>query len=891
MPVYNVQAPNGRIYHVEGPEGASQQDIFNFVLAQDPSAGNAPKPATGIMGAFGSGLEQGIGETARGLGEATGIQSLINYGREKAAAAQSYQPYTEEQFQADKARPGILPALGAYAQKYGEEIAQGTGSMIGRYAAPTLAGTAAVAALPEAAVAGMGAGTLLAVKEGAFAAVNAPTYIGQEIAKQKDRGEEPNYLRAVGYGIAHAAVDQLTGHILNAPMRGVLGKTAAEEAAPFAKEVLAGRMTAEEASQQLSGTMRNVIQGTGQNAVLGTGMMVSHTMLDRAEEGKSLISPDAMEAYGTATMGALGMAPIFGFMHGRGAREAATRTLDSAEQVRTDLLAEHQRQLDLLDTQQKEAYQQTDTYLVDLQDKAASYGQQLVQLKEVMKGTPDPADQVAVAEKQRARQEYQELIKSDEYKDFQKELQAAVPRIREMQKRIGEQQTQADYEKAMQQQGAQADIFGNVAQADNSDLAQLQAIAAQHAELEKQRQQALEDNNQQLADVLQARQVTAKNQMENLAPNPVEYAANVRYLQERMKDAQKTFSEAQDTQTAAQASNQYHQFNEALTNLKKYEPYVAKQDTDTLEKLYKKLQKAKDTGDMDVAKDLIPKIQKLETTPELFGTENKIQDYEDLLASQMSAGREQAEAERQNLPYEPNFLQKQQALAQRGFDIPGLDFKRTRLQQEIEYLQKLADQKGQRTDLEQAIYAKRLDDAKSAMADHNRAIELAQEIEQLQGQPEHEKAITLLQAELDKLQAKPEPQQFETEQAFKDRDAQAKELQKQIVDLQKQAQQEPLPEEKQKELADKQQEFETLQNKIANEERRRNTTEVADNILTDASDEKVSDLVDQMLEKSSQHLTGEGFDTMNQRKGWADSRDEAKAVSYTHLTLPTKRIV
>ena len=82
MPVYNVQAPNGRIYHVEGPEGASQQDIFNFVLAQDPSAGKAPKPATGIMGAFGSGLEQGIGETARGLGEATGIQSLINYGRE-----------------------------------------------------------------------------------------------------------------------------------------------------------------------------------------------------------------------------------------------------------------------------------------------------------------------------------------------------------------------------------------------------------------------------------------------------------------------------------------------------------------------------------------------------------------------------------------------------------------------------------------------------------------------------------------------------------------------------------------------------------------------------------------------------------------------------------------
>jgi len=873
MPVYNVQAPNGRIYHVEGPEGASQQDIFNFVLAQDPSAGKAPKPATGIMGAFGAGLEQGIGETARGLGEATGIQSLINYGREKAAAAQSYQPYTEEQFQADKARPGILPTLGAYAQKYGEEIAQGTGSMIGRYAAPTLAGTAAAAALPEAA----GAGTILAAKEAAFAAINAPAYIGQEIAKQKDRGEEPNYLRAVGYGIAHAAVDQLAGRILHAPMRGILGKTAAEEAAPLAKEVLAGRMTAEEASQQLSGTVRNVIQGTGQNAVLGTGMMVSHTMLDRAEEGKSLTSPDAMEAYGHATMGAIGMAPIFGFMHGRGARDAASKMLSGAEQTRADLLAEQQRQKDALSDDQKAAYKQTDGYLIDLQDQAAQYGQRLVQLKQLMQGKADPADQVAVAEKQRARQEYAELIRSDEYKNFQQELQAAVPRIRELQKRVGEQQTQADYAKSMQQEGAQADVFGNVGQAaDTSDLGQLKALAAQQAEFEKQRQQALKDNNPQLADVLQARLTSAKNQMEDLAPHPVEYAANVRYLQEQMDQAQKTFSEAQDTQTAARASDQYSQFKTALDALKKYAPYVAKPDADTLENLYKKLQKAKDKGDMEAARNLIPKIQKLETEPELFGDQNKIQDYEDLLASQMATGREQAEAGRQNLPYEPDLLQKQQALAQRGFDISGLDFKQTRLQQEIDFLQRLANQKGQRTDLEQAIYDQRLEAAKSAMADHNRAVELQQEIEQLKGQSEHAQDVALLQAELDKLTAKPEPQQFETEQAFKDREARTKELKQSIDDLQKQAEQGQLPEEKQQDLANKQQELEALQNKIAEEERRRNTTEVADNILTDASDEKVSDLVDQMLEKSSQHLTGAGFDTMNQRKGWADSRDNAK---------------
>src|SRR5437016_5842943 len=44
MPTYEIQAPNGRTYQIDGPTGASQSDVQAQVLQQFPDAGGTSAP-------------------------------------------------------------------------------------------------------------------------------------------------------------------------------------------------------------------------------------------------------------------------------------------------------------------------------------------------------------------------------------------------------------------------------------------------------------------------------------------------------------------------------------------------------------------------------------------------------------------------------------------------------------------------------------------------------------------------------------------------------------------------------------------------------------------------------------------------------------------------------
>ena len=50
MPIYSVQGPDGRIYDVEGPAGASEEQIIGAVRRQYLMASGPSKPAQDTTG-------------------------------------------------------------------------------------------------------------------------------------------------------------------------------------------------------------------------------------------------------------------------------------------------------------------------------------------------------------------------------------------------------------------------------------------------------------------------------------------------------------------------------------------------------------------------------------------------------------------------------------------------------------------------------------------------------------------------------------------------------------------------------------------------------------------------------------------------------------------------
>jgi hypothetical protein len=84
MPIYSVQGPDGRIYDVEGPAGASEADIISAVKRQIAST---PKPAEPTVGGQVKEFFKGLAPGAIGLVEsaATGASALLPEETEKRA--------------------------------------------------------------------------------------------------------------------------------------------------------------------------------------------------------------------------------------------------------------------------------------------------------------------------------------------------------------------------------------------------------------------------------------------------------------------------------------------------------------------------------------------------------------------------------------------------------------------------------------------------------------------------------------------------------------------------------------------------------------------------------------------------------------------------------------
>jgi hypothetical protein len=170
MALYRIQAPDGRTYRIEGPEGASDETVVAALLQSYPDAYTAPqvdRNKTGV-GDLLTSFKQGAAGSARALANVAGAdnqvsQSLGQYGQ---GLQQEFSPERQAELRAAAERMKAAEQSGSLLQEAkagamnvleapGQAVAQGLGSLA-VYAPALVMGKVA-------AVAGLGARTVAAL--------------------------------------------------------------------------------------------------------------------------------------------------------------------------------------------------------------------------------------------------------------------------------------------------------------------------------------------------------------------------------------------------------------------------------------------------------------------------------------------------------------------------------------------------------------------------------------------------------------------------------------------------------------------------------------------------------------------------------------------------------
>ena len=295
MPLYRITAPNGQTYQIEGPEGASDADVASAVMAQYPEAGNAsPKQST-----IGSELKRGAQQIASSMQTAYGAlagspeeAALRGLERSNAIGQIAGEGVGFEPVKKAYQERGLLPAAG-------EAISQIPRALAGQAANfATLAGGARLGAMAGSAFGP--AGTIGGGILGAGAAMY-PQFFGSNVesqaSAQMERGE-PVKIDRTKAGLAAAGQAALEGAgtaftLGKGVVKGVLGIV--DDAA----------VTSAKAARQLEATaQRSLMASAGRGAVRGAAaempVEVAQQVIERAQAGQDLTSPEAFAAYGEA---------------------------------------------------------------------------------------------------------------------------------------------------------------------------------------------------------------------------------------------------------------------------------------------------------------------------------------------------------------------------------------------------------------------------------------------------------------------------------------------------------------------------------------------------------------------------------------------------------------
>ena len=290
MPIYSVQAPNGLIYDVEGPEGASQEEVIAAVLQQNPEAATPIEPESGVIAGVKRGAEGLLSAGQTALGATFGSpEEAARAGLERSRRmGEKYaDDVSLEKVKQAYEQDGVLSAAGEAVSQIPSAIAQQLpqlGASLGSARLGALAGSAfGPAGTVAGGITGLVAPSLLQQFGGNVEA---------QAAAQQERGEDVSIDRqaALGAAIPQAGLDvignlvplggNLVSKFTGIPVQALFGKSAAN-VRKLADERLLATLT----------------KGTAVGAGVEIPTEIAQQMLERSQAGLSLTDEDAMATY------------------------------------------------------------------------------------------------------------------------------------------------------------------------------------------------------------------------------------------------------------------------------------------------------------------------------------------------------------------------------------------------------------------------------------------------------------------------------------------------------------------------------------------------------------------------------------------------------------------
>ena len=315
MPQYQISVPGKGTFRVDSPTELTDLQAWQAVQSQLAAGPEQPQKST-ITGELVRGGKQLVSSTR------TGLESVVSPEKAALAGVERGQKISEEagegpSFAAVRKayeERGLLPAAGEVLSQIPRALA-GQGAQLAAMAGGARLGAMAGAPLGPAGVIGggiLGAGATL-----------LPQFMGANVERQAqeqlERGEPVSIDRTKAYGAA-AGQAALEG----AGTAFVLGKRVVKGVLGIADD--AALATAKAQQELAKAAARSVAASAGRGALRGTAEIpveVAQSVLERAQAGLDLTSPEALSEYGESAYLAGLVGPTLGGAAGVAERSGA----------------------------------------------------------------------------------------------------------------------------------------------------------------------------------------------------------------------------------------------------------------------------------------------------------------------------------------------------------------------------------------------------------------------------------------------------------------------------------------------------------------------------------------------------------------------------------------